>query len=72
MLAGWLSLDQLGGEPVLLLSLVFVLGVLSFGVGSTLIARTLRHAAGAPTMAGAYATAAFNFGAVAGPSAMSF
>ncbi|GGU19530.1 chloramphenicol resistance protein [Lentzea flava] len=70
--AGWLCLDQLGAEPVLLLSLVFVLGVLSFGVGSTLIARTLHHAAGAPTMAGAYATAAFNLGAVTGPLAMSF
>lgn len=67
MLAGWLSLDVLGREPIVLLPLVFVLGVLSFAVGSTLIAKVLQHAPGAPTMAGSYATAALNIGAVAGP-----
>ena len=66
-LAGWASLDVLGREPVVLLALVFVLGVLSFAVGSTLIARVLHHATGAPTMAGSYATAAFNVGAAIGP-----
>ncbi|MEV6716333.1 hypothetical protein AB0M48_30350 [Lentzea sp. NPDC051208] len=65
--AGWFSLDVLGREPIVLLPLVFVLGVLSFAVGSTLIARVLHHAAGAPTMAGSYATAALNIGATAGP-----
>lgn len=70
MLVGWWSLDLLGREPITLLVLVFVLGVLSFAVGSTLIARVLHHAAGAPTMAGSYATAAFNIGAVLGPTAM--
>ncbi|MDX8049257.1 Cmx/CmrA family chloramphenicol efflux MFS transporter [Lentzea sp. BCCO 10_0798] len=67
VLAGWFSLDVLGREPVVLLPLVFVLGVLSFAVGSTLIARVLHHAAGAPAMGGSYATAALNIGAVAGP-----
>ncbi|SFR18024.1 MFS transporter, DHA1 family, chloramphenicol resistance protein [Lentzea waywayandensis] len=67
MLAGWFSLDVLGREPVVLLALVFVLGVLSFAVGSALIAKVLHHAAEAPTMAGSYATAALNIGAVAGP-----
>ncbi|WUD22967.1 MFS transporter [Lentzea sp. NBC_00516] len=66
-LAGWVSLDVLGREPIVLLALVFVLGVLSFAVGSTLIARVLHHATGAPTMAGSYATAAFNVGAAIGP-----
>ncbi|MEU3646523.1 Cmx/CmrA family chloramphenicol efflux MFS transporter [Lentzea sp. NPDC034063] len=67
VLAGWVSLDVLGREPIALLALVFVLGVLSFAVGSTLIARVLHHASGAPTMAGSYATAAFNVGAAIGP-----
>ena len=67
VLAGWVSLDVLGREPILLLVLVFVLGALSFAVGSTLIARVLHHASGAPTMAGSYATAAFNVGAAIGP-----
>jgi DHA1 family chloramphenicol resistance protein-like MFS transporter len=67
VIAGWFGLDVLGREPIVLLPLVFVLGVLSFAVGSTLIARVLHHAAGAPTMAGSYATTALNIGAVAGP-----
>lgn len=72
VLLGWWSLDVLGSEPVVLLPLVFVLGAVSFAVGSTVIARVLHHAAGAPTMAGSYATAALNVGAVVGPLAFSF
>jgi DHA1 family chloramphenicol resistance protein-like MFS transporter len=72
MVAGWWSLDLLGTTPIVLLPLVFVLGALSFAVGSTLIARVLHHAKGAPTMAGSYATAALNLGAVAGPLAMAW
>lgn len=68
---GWVSLDLLGRAPIVLLTLVFLLGVLSFAVGSTLIARVLHHAAGAPTMAGSYATAALNIGAVIGPVVLS-
>nr|WP_071812608.1 Cmx/CmrA family chloramphenicol efflux MFS transporter [Lentzea guizhouensis] len=67
VLLGWWSLDTLGREPNVLLPLVFVLGALSFAVGSTVIARIIHHAPGAPTMAGSYATAAFNIGATAGP-----
>ncbi|MFF0729213.1 Cmx/CmrA family chloramphenicol efflux MFS transporter [Streptomyces sp. NPDC004134] len=67
LLAGWPVLGLLAGYPVALLGLVCVLGALSFAVGSTLITRVLYEAAGAPTMAGAYATAALNVGAVAGP-----
>ena len=40
---------------------------MGFAVGSTLITRVLYAAAGAPTMAGSYATAALNVGAAAGP-----
>jgi DHA1 family chloramphenicol resistance protein-like MFS transporter len=46
---------------------VFVQGALSFALGSTLITRVLYEAAGAPSMASSYATAALNVGAAAGP-----
>ncbi|WP_066948617.1 Cmx/CmrA family chloramphenicol efflux MFS transporter [Streptomyces lushanensis] len=67
LLVGWPALAVLAEEPVALLTLVFVQGALSFALGSTLIARVLHAAAGAPTMAGSYATAALNVGAAAGP-----
>ncbi|MEU9360991.1 Cmx/CmrA family chloramphenicol efflux MFS transporter [Streptomyces sp. NPDC048301] len=67
LLIGWPALAMSAGEPVILLTLVFVQGALSFALGSTLITRVLYEAAGAPTMAGSYATAALNVGAVAGP-----
>jgi DHA1 family chloramphenicol resistance protein-like MFS transporter len=64
LLAGWVVLALV---PDALLGLAFTQGALSFAVGGTLIARILRLAAGAPTMAGSYATAALNVGAAAGP-----
>ncbi|PGH47245.1 Cmx/CmrA family chloramphenicol efflux MFS transporter [Streptomyces sp. Ru87] len=67
LLLGWPALAVLAAEPVALFVLVFVQGALSFALGSTLITRVLYEAAGAPTMAGSYATAALNVGAVAGP-----
>jgi DHA1 family chloramphenicol resistance protein-like MFS transporter len=67
LLLGWLALAALAARPVALLPLVFVLGALSFAVGSTLIARVLYEAGGAPTMGGSYATAALNIGAAGGP-----
>ena len=67
LLLGWVALATLAGKPVALLLLVFVLGALSFAVGSTLIARVLYEAAGAPTMGGSYATSALNIGAAGGP-----
>ncbi|GGM74600.1 chloramphenicol resistance protein [Longimycelium tulufanense] len=67
LLVGWPVLAALADEPVALLTLVFVQGGLSFALGSTLITRVLYEAAGAPTMAGSYATAAFNVGAAVGP-----
>ncbi|MFE5406150.1 Cmx/CmrA family chloramphenicol efflux MFS transporter [Streptomyces sp. NPDC056580] len=67
LLAGWPALALLADEPVALLALVFVQGALSFALGGTLITRVLYEAADAPTMAGAYATAALNVGAALGP-----
>lgn len=67
LLAGWAGLALLAFEPVALFGFVLVQGALSFGLGSTLIARVLYEAEGAPTMGGAYATAALNVGAAAGP-----
>jgi DHA1 family chloramphenicol resistance protein-like MFS transporter len=67
LLIGWPALAVLADKPAALLALVFVQGALSFALGSTLITRVLYEAAGAPTMAGSYATAALNVGAAAGP-----
>ena len=67
LVLGWLALAIFATNPVALLGLVFVQGVLGFAVGSTLITRVLYAAAGAPTMAGSYATAALNVGAAVGP-----
>ncbi len=68
LVLGWLTLAMLAGHPWLLLVLVLAQGVLAFAVGSTLIARVLYAATGAPTMGGSYATAALNLGAACGPA----
>jgi DHA1 family chloramphenicol resistance protein-like MFS transporter len=68
LLLGWVALATLAARPAALLLLVFVQGMLSFALGSTLIARVLYEAAGAPTMGGSYATAALNIGAAGGPA----
>lgn len=67
LVLGWVALALCATNPVALLGLVFLQGVVGFAVGSTLITRVLYAAAGAPTMAGSYATAALNIGAAAGP-----
>lgn len=41
--------------------------MLAFGTGPALIARVLDQGAGAPTLAGGFATAAFNVGGTIGP-----
>ncbi|WDV54773.1 MFS transporter [Streptomyces coeruleorubidus] len=64
---GWCLLALGAGHPALALGLVFAQGALSFGVGSTLISQVLYAAPGAPTLAGGFATAAFNVGAALGP-----
>ncbi|MFI1461831.1 Cmx/CmrA family chloramphenicol efflux MFS transporter [Nocardia carnea] len=65
--AGWFATAVCADRPPVLLVLVFVQGALSFALGSTLITRVLYEAAGAPAMAGSYATAALNIGAAVGP-----
>jgi DHA1 family chloramphenicol resistance protein-like MFS transporter len=67
LLVGWGLLGLTAGNPVAAVVLAFVQGVLSFGVGSTLISRVLYEAADAPTLAGGFATAAFNVGGALGP-----
>ncbi|MFW0791688.1 Cmx/CmrA family chloramphenicol efflux MFS transporter [Gordonia sp. CPCC 205333] len=67
LLIGWIALAALAPLPGFLLVLIFIQGMLSFCVGSTLITRILYAASTAPTMAGSYATAALNMGAAAGP-----
>ena len=66
--AAWIGLGLLAYSPAALLLLAFVVGALSFMVGSTLITRALYEAVAAPTMGGSYATAAFNLGAAGGPA----
>lgn len=68
LLAGWIALALFAAHPTALVALAFAQGLLSFGVASTLITRVLYAASGAPTMAGAYATMALNFGAAVGPA----
>lgn len=68
LVGGWIVLAAVADQSVALLVLVFVQGMASFGVGSTLITRVLYAASAAPTMGGSYATAALNLGAVIGPA----
>ncbi|MEW2388193.1 Cmx/CmrA family chloramphenicol efflux MFS transporter [Streptomyces venezuelae] len=67
LLAGWVLFAVTAAHPAAVVVLVLVQGALSFGVGSTLIARALYAAADAPHLAGGFATAAFNVGAALGP-----
>ncbi|MEV8003269.1 Cmx/CmrA family chloramphenicol efflux MFS transporter [Streptomyces parvus] len=65
--AGWSALALTAGSPVLTLALIPLLGLLAFGTGTALITRVLGLAPGAPTLAGAFSTTAFNLGAAVGP-----
>lgn len=64
---GWSALALTAGSPVLTLALIPLLGLLAFGTGTALITRVLGLAPGAPTLAGAFSTTAFNLGATVGP-----
>ncbi|MGW0551918.1 Cmx/CmrA family chloramphenicol efflux MFS transporter [Streptomyces altiplanensis] len=64
---GWAVLAVAAGSPVAAIVLVGVQGMLAFGTGTVLISRVFRLAGKAPTLAGAFATAAFNVGGAAGP-----
>lgn len=64
---GWVALALSAVSPVATIALVFVQGMLAFGTGSAMISQVFQLAPGAPTLAGSFATAAFNIGAAAGP-----
>lgn len=64
---GWMALALSAVSPVATVALVFVQGMLAFGTGSAMISQVFQLAPGAPTLAGSFATAAFNVGAAAGP-----
>ncbi|MET4921747.1 MFS transporter [Streptomyces sp. PSRA5] len=64
---GWIALALSAVSPVAAVALVFVQGMLAFGTGSAMISQVFQLAPGAPTLAGSFATAAFNIGAAAGP-----
>ncbi|AWL38076.1 MULTISPECIES: Cmx/CmrA family chloramphenicol efflux MFS transporter [unclassified Streptomyces] len=65
--AGWAALALTAAHPAAVLALVLVQGALAFGTGTALISRVFQQAPEAPTLAGSFATAAFNVGAAAGP-----
>ncbi|MFE2060677.1 Cmx/CmrA family chloramphenicol efflux MFS transporter [Streptomyces sp. NPDC059446] len=65
--AGWAVLALSAAHPVAVSALVLLQGALAFGTGTTLITRVFHQAPDAPTLAGSFATAAFNVGAAAGP-----
>ncbi|MGG7509700.1 Cmx/CmrA family chloramphenicol efflux MFS transporter [Plantibacter sp. YIM 135249] len=67
LLVGWGALVLFSAIPVVLFVLVLLNGALSFAVGSTLIATSMRAAGDAPTLSGSFATASLNVGAAAGP-----
>ncbi|WP_433462382.1 Cmx/CmrA family chloramphenicol efflux MFS transporter [Spirillospora sp. CA-128828] len=65
--AGWTVLALSAGSPAATIALVFVQGMLAFGTGPALISRVLDQGSAAPTLAGGFATAAFNVGGTIGP-----
>jgi MFS transporter, DHA1 family, chloramphenicol resistance protein len=67
LLAGWVGFALVAASPVAAFVFVLVQGALGFAVGATLIAQALGAATGAPTLSGAFATAALNVGAALGP-----
>lgn len=69
LLLGWTLSTFTIASPAALWSLTFVQGVLSFTLGSTLIARIMATAKQASTMSGSFATVALNLGAIVGPVA---
>ncbi|MEU1371496.1 Cmx/CmrA family chloramphenicol efflux MFS transporter [Streptomyces sp. NPDC005803] len=64
---GWTLFASAADSPVAVVALVLVQGMLAFGTGTALISHVFRLASGAPTLAGAFSTAAFNVGGALGP-----
>lgn len=67
LLLGWAAFALTAGSTVTTIVGVLVLGTLAFATGSTLISRVFYLATEAPTLAGGFATSAFNVGATVGP-----
>ncbi|WP_430591734.1 Cmx/CmrA family chloramphenicol efflux MFS transporter [Humidisolicoccus flavus] len=67
LLLGWVVFALCAHDPRAVFVFSFLQGVLSFAVGSTLIAASVRAAHSAPTMSGSFATSALNVGAAIGP-----
>ncbi|MEU9113694.1 Cmx/CmrA family chloramphenicol efflux MFS transporter [Streptomyces sp. NPDC048483] len=67
LLIGWIAFALTATVPTATAMLALLQGALSFAVGSTLISQVLYTATDAPTLAGGYATAAFNVGGALGP-----
>ncbi|HEV6955628.1 MAG TPA: Cmx/CmrA family chloramphenicol efflux MFS transporter [Promicromonospora sp.] len=67
LVLGWALWAALAASPAAVWVLAPVQGALSFGVGGTLIARTMAAAQGAPTLGGSFPTVALNLGALLGP-----
>lgn len=67
LVVGWAALALSAVSPVAVVALVLIQGMLAFGTGSAMISQVFQLAPGAPTLAGSFATAAFNVGAAAGP-----
>jgi MFS transporter, DHA1 family, chloramphenicol resistance protein len=67
LIAGWIVIALTAGSGPALVVLILIQGMLAFGLAPALTSRAYALAAGAPTLAGAFGTAAFNVGAAAGP-----
>lgn len=67
--AGWAAFALTLPSTVALWCLALTQGFASFLVGSTVLGRIVATARAAPTLAGAFATAALNVGATVGPAA---
>ncbi|MFD4774778.1 MFS transporter, partial [Streptomyces sp. NPDC058427] len=65
--AGWALFAAAADSRVAVIALVLVLGMLAFGTGTALISHVFRLAEDAPTLAGSFATSAFNVGGALGP-----
>ncbi|WP_335937326.1 Cmx/CmrA family chloramphenicol efflux MFS transporter [Streptomyces sp. PTD5-9] len=64
---GWAGLALLAGNAAATVGLVLVQGMFAFGTGTALISWVFRLGAEAPTLAGSFATSAFNVGGALGP-----
>ncbi|MEV0279242.1 Cmx/CmrA family chloramphenicol efflux MFS transporter [Streptomyces sp. NPDC050610] len=64
---GWATLALTAQSAAAAVALVFLQGLLAFGIAPVLTSRTFYLADHAPTLAGGFTTAAFNIGNTAGP-----